>query len=155
MGRVICTGLGPGVPDLMSLRAARAIAAAPQAAWTRKQGRNGLARAIVKGMLATDTLELPMVHAVTTELRIDSPSFARRMQWGDHLAEPARSVSGRWRRPRDHEFHYTAIGEQPDAPIAHVVDANGETVPEPGSTPRQAGGGLSTGPFIHLIAEAA
>ena len=41
-----------------------------------------------------------------------------------------------------------------DAPLAHVTDATGSTVPETGSTRLQPGGGLSTGTFFHLIASA-
>ena len=53
---------------------------------------------------------------------------------------------------RGHEFHYSTILSQPDAPLAEVIDANGDPVPETGSTRLQPGGGLSTGTFFHLIA---
>jgi cobyrinic acid a,c-diamide synthase len=56
---------------------------------------------------------------------------------------------------RGHEFHYSTILSQPDAALADVIDANGEPVPETGSTRLQPGGGLSTGSFFHLIAGAA
>ena len=55
---------------------------------------------------------------------------------------------------RGHEFHYSTILTQPDAPLAAVADATGEAVPETGSTRLQPGGGLSTGTFFHLIAGA-
>lgn len=55
---------------------------------------------------------------------------------------------------RGHEFHYSTILTQPDAPLATVTDATGEAVPETGSTRLQPGGGLSTGTFFHLIASA-
>src|SRR3546814_20476379 len=32
-----------------------------------------------------------------------------------------------------HEFHYSAIVEQPDSPLAHVTDAEGQAVPSTGS----------------------
>jgi cobyrinic acid a,c-diamide synthase len=48
-----------------------------------------------------------------------------------------------------HEFHYATILAQPDAPLAHVVDANGAAVPETGSRR-----GHATGSFFHMIAEA-
>ncbi|MEO1679331.1 MAG: cobyrinate a,c-diamide synthase [Pseudomonadota bacterium] len=51
---------------------------------------------------------------------------------------------------RGHEFHYTTILEQPDAPLARVTDAEGAEVPETGSIR-----GHVTGTFFHLIAEAA
>jgi len=55
---------------------------------------------------------------------------------------------------RGHEFHYSTILHQPDAPLAKVTDATGATVPETGSTRLQSKGGLSTGTFFHLIASA-
>jgi cobyrinic acid a,c-diamide synthase len=51
-----------------------------------------------------------------------------------------------------HEFHYSTILEQPDAPLAEVTDATGARVSETGSYRLQPGGGLSTGTYFHLIA---
>lgn len=45
-----------------------------------------------------------------------------------------------------HEFHYSTILEQPDAPLAKVSDADGNPVPETGSQ-----NGRVTGTFFHLI----
>ena len=50
---------------------------------------------------------------------------------------------------RGHEFHYSTILEEPDAPLAEVLDAEGNPVPETGSI-----NGNVTGTFFHLIAEA-
>ena len=47
---------------------------------------------------------------------------------------------------RGHEFHYTTILDQPDAPLADVGDADGNPVPETGSVKGQV-----TGTFFHLI----
>ncbi len=52
-------------------------------------------------------------------------------------------------RLRGHEFHYSTILAQPDAPLAQVSDSNGVEVPETGSRR-----GNATGTFFHLIAEA-
>ncbi len=49
---------------------------------------------------------------------------------------------------RGHEFHYTTILDEPDAPLARVTDADGNPVPETGSR-----NGHVTGTFFHLIAE--
>lgn len=49
---------------------------------------------------------------------------------------------------RGHEFHYTTILEEPDAPLAAVTDADGAPVPETGARRGQV-----TGTFFHLIAE--
>lgn len=53
-------------------------------------------------------------------------------------------------RLRGHEFHYSTILDQPDLPLAAVADADGNPVPETGSTR-----GHVTGTFFHLIAGAA
>ena len=50
---------------------------------------------------------------------------------------------------RGHEFHYSTIVEQPDAPLADVFDAEGAPVTETGSVR-----GNVTGTFFHLIAKA-
>lgn len=50
---------------------------------------------------------------------------------------------------RGHEFHYSSILEQPDAPLARVFDAEGIEGPQTGSLR-----GHVTGTFFHLIAEA-
>lgn len=75
MGRIICTGLGPGDPDLMSVRAHRLVTTARQVAHFRKAGRPGQARRIVEGLLAPEAVEYPMEYPVTTELRFDSPEY--------------------------------------------------------------------------------
>ena len=49
---------------------------------------------------------------------------------------------------RGHEFHYSTILDEPDAPLAHVTDADGNPVPETGSRR-----GHVTGTFFHMIAE--
>ncbi|MBY6122115.1 cobyrinate a,c-diamide synthase [Mameliella alba] len=47
---------------------------------------------------------------------------------------------------RGHEFHYSTILDQPDAPLAAVADADGNPVTETGSRK-----GHVTGTFFHLI----
>ncbi|MGR3460740.1 MAG: cobyrinate a,c-diamide synthase [Roseovarius sp.] len=47
---------------------------------------------------------------------------------------------------RGHEFHYSTILDQPDAPLAQVADADGNPVPETGSIR-----GNVSGTFFHLI----
>ena len=75
MARILCAGLGPGDPDLISVRADRAVRGAAQVAYFRKAGRRGQARAIVEGMLAPGAAEYPMEYPVTTELPFDSPAY--------------------------------------------------------------------------------
>jgi len=75
MGRILCAGLGPGDPDLMAVRADRAIRTARHIAYFRKAGRQGQARRIVEGMLAPGAVEHAMEYPVTTEIPFDSPEY--------------------------------------------------------------------------------
>ncbi len=94
MGRIICTGLGPGDPDLMSLRAHRLVTSARQIAHFRKAGRPGHARQIVEGILHPGAAEYPMEYPVTTELAFDSPAYdATLSAFYDHWAARLLSLS--------------------------------------------------------------
>ncbi|MCB1404733.1 MAG: precorrin-2 C(20)-methyltransferase [Rhodobacteraceae bacterium] len=75
-GTVHGVGLGPGSPDLMSVRADRLVRGARHVAYFRKAGRQGQARRIVEGMLRTDVVEFPMDYPVTTEIPLDDPRYA-------------------------------------------------------------------------------
>lgn len=74
-GRIICAGLGPGDPDLISVRSDRVVRGARHVAYFRKPGRQGQARRIVEGMLAADAVEHAMEYPVTTELPFDSTEY--------------------------------------------------------------------------------
>ena len=74
-GRIICTGLGPGDPELMSVRADRLLRGARHVAFFRKAGRAGQARRIVEGMLADGVTEHAMEYPVTTEIPVDHPDY--------------------------------------------------------------------------------
>ena len=76
-GTIICAGLGPGDPDLISVRADRAIRAARQIAYFRKRGRPGQARRIVAPLLAPDVIEHAMEYPVTVEIPFASPEYNR------------------------------------------------------------------------------
>lgn len=91
MGRIICAGLGPGDPDLLSVRSDRLIRQAHHVAYFRKAGRAGQARRIVEGMLRPDVVEHPMDYPVTTEIPFDHPDYNRVLaafydDWADRLA---------------------------------------------------------------------
>lgn len=90
-GQVICAGLGPGDPDLMSVRSDRAIRTAKHIAYFRKAGRPGQARKIVEGLLADGVTEHAMEYPVTTEIPVSDPEYNRRLSafydtWAGRLA---------------------------------------------------------------------
>ncbi|SPJ23403.1 precorrin-2 C(20)-methyltransferase [Palleronia abyssalis] len=74
-GKLIGVGLGPGDPDLMSVRADRLIRGAATIAYFRKKGRPGRARTAVDGMLRGDVDEIAMEYPVTTEISLDDPAY--------------------------------------------------------------------------------
>ncbi|MCZ4353894.1 precorrin-2 C(20)-methyltransferase [Roseovarius aestuarii] len=95
MGKIVCAGLGPGDPELMSVKSDRAIRAARHIAYFRKKGRAGQARSIVNGMLRDDVVEYAMEYPVTTELHFDSPEYRAQMvdfyaEWAHRLAKLSR-----------------------------------------------------------------
>jgi precorrin-2/cobalt-factor-2 C20-methyltransferase len=74
-GTIHCVGLGPGDPDLMSVRADRLVRNTRHVAFFRKAGNAGRARSIVEGMLRADAVEIPMEYPVTTEIPFDDPRY--------------------------------------------------------------------------------
>lgn len=75
VGTVYGVGLGPGDPDLMSVRADRLLRGARHVAFFRKAGRAGRARAIVDGLLRPDVREFAMEYPVTTEIALEDPAY--------------------------------------------------------------------------------
>lgn len=91
-------------------------------------------------------------HRMAGLLGLVTSHAQRRMHLGYRratLAVPiARIAAGA--RLTGHEFHYSTIVSQSDAPLAAVTDAEGNSVAETGSVR-----GRVTGSFFHLIAAAA
>lgn len=75
IGTIHGVGLGPGAPDLLSVRADRLVRGARHIAYFRKAGRPGQARRIAEGMLHPDAIELPMEYPVTTEIPVSDPRY--------------------------------------------------------------------------------
>ena len=74
-GKIYGVGLGPGNPDLMSVRANRLLRNARHVAFFRKPGSSGLARKIVDGIIPGDAVEFPMEYPVTTEIPVIDPRY--------------------------------------------------------------------------------
>jgi precorrin-2/cobalt-factor-2 C20-methyltransferase len=66
-GRLIGVGVGPGDPELVTLKALRALREADVVAHFAKAGHPSHARAIVAAHLDAGTEELPLLYPVTTE----------------------------------------------------------------------------------------
>ncbi|MCP8895989.1 precorrin-2 C(20)-methyltransferase [Shinella daejeonensis] len=76
-GKLYGVGTGPGDPELLTLKAVRAIGEADVLAWFAKAGRNGNGRAIVEGLLKPGLAELPLYYPVTTEVEKDREDYTR------------------------------------------------------------------------------
>ncbi|MER9154246.1 SAM-dependent methyltransferase, partial [Mesorhizobium sp. M0778] len=64
-GRLVGVGTGPGDPELLTLKAVRALAEADVVAHFAKRGNNSNARAIVGAHFRADLIELPLLYPVT------------------------------------------------------------------------------------------
>jgi precorrin-2/cobalt-factor-2 C20-methyltransferase len=67
-GKLIGVGVGPGDPELMTLKAMRALREADVIAHFAKAGNASHARAIVAPHMHPEVTELPLLYPVTTEL---------------------------------------------------------------------------------------
>ncbi len=74
-GRLFGVGTGPGDPELLTLKAVRAIGEADVLAYFAKAGRAGNGRAIVEGLLKPGMVELPLYYPVTTEIHKDHDDY--------------------------------------------------------------------------------
>jgi precorrin-2/cobalt-factor-2 C20-methyltransferase len=90
-GRLLGVGVGPGDPELMTLKAASAVAGADVVAHFAKAGRPSHARAIAAGFIKPGTLELPLLYPVTTEIDRHDPAYGDALR--DFFDRSARSVA--------------------------------------------------------------
>jgi precorrin-2/cobalt-factor-2 C20-methyltransferase len=74
-GKLIGVGVGPGDPDLVTLKAMRALGAADVVAFFAKAGNSSHARAIAAPHLRAGVAELPFYYPVTTELPSCSDAY--------------------------------------------------------------------------------
>ncbi len=75
VGRLYGIGLGPGDPELLTVKAVRLIQAVPVVSYFAKAGRRGNARGIVDRWLTGAAEEIPLHYPMTTEHAFDSPVY--------------------------------------------------------------------------------
>ena len=92
-GRLIGVGTGPGDPELLTLKAVRALENADVVAHFAKRGNNSNARRIVADLLPPDVAELALLYPVTTE--IDKTEAAYRCAIDGFYEQAAASVAER------------------------------------------------------------
>ena len=78
-GRLVGVGTGPGDPELLTLKAVRALAEADVVAHFAKRGANGNARTITGAHFRPALIELPLVYPVTTEIHKDNDNYRSAM----------------------------------------------------------------------------
>jgi precorrin-2/cobalt-factor-2 C20-methyltransferase len=79
-GKLIGVGVGPGDPELMTLKALRALKSADVVAHFAKAGNASRARAIAADHLAPGVTELPLRYPVTTELPRSGAAYCNRIK---------------------------------------------------------------------------
>lgn len=89
-GRLIGVGTGPGDPELLTLKAVRAIEEAHVVAHFAKNGNVSNARRVVAAHLRPGVIELPLLYPVTTE--IDKAHDAYKGAIGDFYARSAAGI---------------------------------------------------------------
>ena len=78
-GTLHTVGLGPGDPELLTLKAARVLARSPVIAFFCKRGRPGHARTIAAPHLRPGVEEERLDYPFTTELSVDDPRYLLEM----------------------------------------------------------------------------
>ncbi|MBE7185688.1 MAG: precorrin-2 C(20)-methyltransferase [Methylobacterium mesophilicum] len=79
-GRLFGVGTGPGDPDLMTVKAVRALETADVVAFFAKQGNPGNAHRTASRHFRTDAVELPLLYPVTTEIEKDHDDYKGAIQ---------------------------------------------------------------------------
>lgn len=72
---VYVVGVGPGDPELMTLKAAKVIAQSPTIAYFCRHDRMGHARRIADAHIANGTRELRFAYPFTIERQVNDPSY--------------------------------------------------------------------------------
>lgn len=90
-GRLYGVGLGPGDPDLMTLKAVRILKDAPVVAYFAKKGRRGQARAILDRWLSPTCSEVALLYPMTTERQFCDPVYVEALS--DFYAQASATIA--------------------------------------------------------------
>jgi precorrin-2/cobalt-factor-2 C20-methyltransferase len=91
LGALIGVGLGPGDPELVTVKAARLVREAKVISFFAKAGRSGHARTIAAPYVKSGCEEIPLYYPVTTEIPFDAPDYAQAL--GGFYEESARRLA--------------------------------------------------------------
>jgi precorrin-2/cobalt-factor-2 C20-methyltransferase len=80
LGTLIGVGVGPGDPDLLTLKAVHALKSADVIAHFAKAGNASNARAIVAQFMRRGVTELPLLYPITTEKPTDDSAYRSAIQ---------------------------------------------------------------------------
>jgi precorrin-2/cobalt-factor-2 C20-methyltransferase len=88
-------GVGPGDPELLTVKATKILGRSPVLAFFTKKGARGIARTIVDRWIGPATQELPLSYPLTTEVPFHDPAYAKAMRAfyvgaGESIAEHLR-----------------------------------------------------------------
>jgi precorrin-2/cobalt-factor-2 C20-methyltransferase len=78
-GCLFGVGLGPGDPELVTVKAAKILSSVPIVASFAKKGASGRARAILDRWVSSNCRHLPLVYPVTTELHFCDPAYVAQL----------------------------------------------------------------------------
>jgi precorrin-2/cobalt-factor-2 C20-methyltransferase len=99
LGRLFGVGTGPGDPELLTLKAIKALRQADVVAFFCKKGGNGNARAIVDAHIRPGIIEMPLVYPVTVETHKDELDY--RGPIADFFNRSAKEISSHLDEGRD------------------------------------------------------
>lgn len=78
-GTLHVVGVGPGDPELITLRAAKILQAAPVVAYFCRHDTMGHARRIAQAHIAPNTQEMRLAYPFTTEISVKDPAYHTNM----------------------------------------------------------------------------
>jgi precorrin-2/cobalt-factor-2 C20-methyltransferase len=98
-GRLLGVGVGPGDPELLTIKATRIIAEAPVIAYFARKGARGIARGIVDRWIGPACVELALSYPLTTEVSVRDPAYAIALQ--AFYAQAGERIADHLRHGRD------------------------------------------------------